>query len=177
MKRQKMIMISRRDVMYLLGGGASTALFSNYALAKPNLALKRIKEISKNNVEEIDLFLDVPEIAENGNQVKVSFDIDSPMTNNDFVKTVYLLADGNPAPNVAKFSFSTDMGACAATTRMRLSKTQNVYLLAEYNNGKFAPEQVCIVFSIVHCYNQYFRIFSHRRFQVINGIYCGSRPC
>ncbi|GIS10027.1 MAG: hypothetical protein CM15mP114_08090 [Alphaproteobacteria bacterium] len=57
MKRQKMIMISRRDIMYLLGGVASTALFSNYALAKPNLALKRIKEISKNNVEEIDLFL------------------------------------------------------------------------------------------------------------------------
>ena len=108
MKRQKMIMISRRDIMYLLGGVASTALFSNYALAKPNLALKRIKEISKNNVEEIDLFLDVPEIAENGNQVKVSFDIDSPMTNDNFVKTVYLLADGNPAPNVAKISFSTD---------------------------------------------------------------------
>ena len=35
MKRQKMIMISRRNVMYLLGGVASTALFSNYALAKP----------------------------------------------------------------------------------------------------------------------------------------------
>ena len=151
MIRQKMIMISRRDIMYLLGGVASTALFSNYALAKPNLALKRIKEISKNNVEESDLFLDVPEIAENGNQVKVSFDIDSPMTNDDFVKTVYLLADGNPAPNVAKFSFSTDMGACSATTRMRLSKTQNVYLLAENNNGKFAMTKSKVKVTIGGC--------------------------
>ena len=151
MKRQKMIIISRRNVMYLLGGVATTALFSNYALAKPNLALKRIKEISKNNVEEIDLFLDVPEIAENGNQVKVSFDIDSPMTNDDFVKTVYLFADGNPAPNVAKFSFSTDMGACSATTRMRLSKTQNVYLLAEYNNGKFAMTKSKVKVTIGGC--------------------------
>ena len=103
------------------------------------------------NVEEIDLFLDVPEIAENGNQVKVSFDIDSPMTNDDFVKTVYLLADGNPAPNVAKFSFSTDIGACSATTRMRLSKTQNVYLLAEYNNGKFAMTKSKVKVTIGGC--------------------------
>ena len=127
MKRIKMKIISRRNVLHLLGGTAGTVLFSKYALAKPNLALNKIKEISKNaKVEEIDLFLDVPEIAENGNQVKVSFDIESPMTEEDFVKTVYILADGNPAPNVAKFSFTTDMGACSATTRMRLSKTQNI---------------------------------------------------
>ena len=131
MKQIKMKIISRRNVLYLLGGAAGSVLFSKYALSKPNLALNKIKEISKNaKVEEVDLFLDVPEIAENGNQVKVSFDIESPMTEEDFVKTVYILADGNPAPNVAKFSFTTDMGACSATTRMRLSKTQNIYLLA-----------------------------------------------
>ena len=100
---------------------------------------------------EIDLFLDLPEIAENGNQVKVSFDIDSPMTQDDFVKTVYILADGNPAPNVAKFSFSTDMGACSATTRMRLSKTQNIYLLAEDNNGKFAMTKSKVKVTIGGC--------------------------
>ena len=72
------------------------------------------------------------------------------MTNDDFVKTVYLLADGNPAPNVAKFSFSTDMGH-AQTTRMRLSKTQNVYLLAEYNNGKFAMTKSKVKVTIGGC--------------------------
>ena len=82
---------------------------------------------------------------------KVSFDIDSPMNKDDFVRTVYLLADGNPAPNVAKFSFTTDMGACSATTRMRLSKTQNVYLLAEYNNGKFAMTKSKVKVTIGGC--------------------------
>ena len=152
MKRIKMKIISRRNVLYLLGGTTGSVLFSKYALAKPNLALNKIKEISKNTkVEEIDLFLDVPEIAENGNQVKVSFDIDSPMTQDDYVKTVYILADGNPAPNVAKFSFSTDMGACSATTRMRLSKTQNIYLLAEYNNGNFAMTKSKVKVTIGGC--------------------------
>ena len=152
MKQIKMKIISRRNVLHLLGGATGTVLFSKYALAKPNLALNKIKEISKNaKVEEIDLFLDVPEIAENGNQVKVSFDIESPMTQDDFVKTVYILADGNPAPNVAKFTFSTEMGACSATTRMRLSKTQNIYLLAEYNNGKFAMTKSKVKVTIGGC--------------------------
>ena len=152
MKQIKMQIISRRNILLLLGGAAGSLLFSNYALAKPNLALNKIKEISKNTkVEETDLFLDVPEIAENGNQVKVSFDIDSPMTQDDYVKTVYILADGNPAPNVAKFSFSTEMGACSATTRMRLSKTQNVYLLAEYNNGNFAMTKSKVKVTIGGC--------------------------
>ena len=116
MKQIKMKIISRRNVLYLLGGTTGSVLFSKYALSKPNLALNKIKEISKNaKVDEVDLFLDVPEIAENGNQVKVSFDIESPMTEEDFVKTVYILADGNPAPNVAKFSFTTDMGAVSYT--------------------------------------------------------------
>ena len=121
MKQQKMKIISRRSILYLMGGIASSALFTQFAMAKPNLALQRIKEISKSKVEEVDLFLDVPEIAENGNQVKVSFDIDSPMTKDDFVRTVYLLADGNPAPNVAKFSFTTDMGACLCLQKTRQS--------------------------------------------------------
>ena len=151
MKQQKMTIISRRSTLYLMGGIASSALFTQFAMAKPNLALQRIKEISNSKVEEVDLFLDVPEIAENGNQVKVSFDIDSPMTKDDFVRTVYLLADGNTAPNVAKFSFTTDMGACSATTRMRLSKTQNVYLLAEYNNGKFAMTKSKVKVTIGGC--------------------------
>ena len=55
-----------------------------------------------------------------------------------YIKNVYILADGNPAANVAKFSFTPALGSCSATTRMRLSKTQHVYLLAAYNNGKFA---------------------------------------
>ena len=127
-------------------------MFPSLSFSQTNQALKRINEITQGlGAEESDIYLDLPEIAENGNQVKVSFDIDSPMTNDDFVKTVYLLADGNPAPNVAKFSFSTDMGACSATTRMRLSKTQNVYLLAEYNNGKFAMTKSKVKVTIGGC--------------------------
>ena len=145
--------ISRRKAVKMIA--VSSALFcsgvGDVLAGKPEVSDQINNIISGSQAREVDVFFDVPEIAENGNQVKVSFDIDSPMTNDDFVKTVYLLADGNPAPNVAKFSFSIDMGACSATTRMRLSKTQNVYLLAEYNNGKFAMTKSKVKVTIGGC--------------------------
>ena len=55
----------------------------------------------------------------------------------NYIKNVYILADGNPAPDVAKFSFTPDMGMCSATTRIRLSKTQNVVLVAENNKNEY----------------------------------------
>ena len=90
-------------------------------------------------------------IAENGNQVKVSFEMDSPMTQSDYIKSVYILSDGNPSPNVAKFSFTPEMGSCSATTRMRLSKTQNVYLLAESNSGQFLMTNAKVKVTIGGC--------------------------
>ncbi len=64
---------------------------------------------------------------------------------------VYILADGNPAPRVAKFMFTPSAGICSATTRMRLAKTQNVYLLAEFSNGSYAMAQSTVKVTIGGC--------------------------
>ena len=52
MKQQKMKIISRRNVLFLMGGVASSALFTKFAMAKPNLALQRIKEGTYGYCEE-----------------------------------------------------------------------------------------------------------------------------
>ena len=138
MKLRKLKKISRRNALQLIAVFTGTAVFPSISYAQSNQALDRIDEITNGlGATESDIWLDLPEIAENGNQVKVSFEMDSPMTETDHIKTVYILADGNPSPNVAKFSFTPEMGSCSATTRMRLSKTQNVYLLAANNNEQF----------------------------------------
>ena len=138
MKLEKLRKISRRNALQLIAGFAGTAIFPSISFSQSNQALNRINEVTSGlGATESDIWLDLPEIAENGNQVKVSFEMDSPMTETDHIKTVYILADGNPSPNVAKFSFTPEMGSCSATTRMRLSKTQNVYLLAANNNEQF----------------------------------------
>ena len=138
MKIKKLTQINRRDALTIILGTAGALAISSNVYASIDKLSKRIDKITNNKgAKETDLFLDVPEIAENGNQVKVNFEIDSPMSQNDYIKNVYILADGNPSPDVAKLSFSPEMGVCSATTRMRLSKTQNVYLLAENNKNQF----------------------------------------
>ena len=138
MKTIKMINISRRNAISLMLGTAGYLMSSRIAFAGKEQVLKRIDEITKGKgAKELDIFLDLPEIAENGNQVKVNFEIESEMTKANYIKNVYILADGNPAPDVAKFSFTPDMGMCSATTRIRLSKTQNVVLVAENNKNEY----------------------------------------
>ena len=79
--------------------------------------------------------LDLPEIAENGNTVPVSVSVDSPMTADDYVKSVSLFAEGNPLPEVATFHFTPRSGIAQAATRMRLAGTQNVVAIAEMGDG------------------------------------------
>ena len=138
MKTIKMKNISRRNAIVLMLGSAGYLISSKIVFAGKEQVLKRIDEITKGKgAKELDIFLDLPEIAENGNQVKVNFEIESEMTEENYIKNVYILADGNPAPDVAKFSFTPDMGMCSATTRIRLSKTQNVVLVAENNKNEY----------------------------------------
>ena len=152
MKLKKLRKISRRNALLFIGGFTGAAFFPSLSFAQSNQALNRINEITKGlGAAESDIWLDLPEIAENGNQVKVSFEIDNPMTKSDHIKSVYILADGNPSPNVAKFSFTPEMGSCSATTRIRLSKTQNVYLLAENNNDQFFMTNAQVKVTIGGC--------------------------
>ena len=152
MKLKKMRKISRRNALFLIGGLTGSIIVPSVSFSSTNEVLKRIDEITKGlGAKESDIYLDLPEIAENGNQVKVSFEMDSPMKDTDYIKNVHILADGNPAPNVAKFSFTPEMGSCSATTRMRLSKTQNVYLLAENSQGQFLMTKSKVKVTIGGC--------------------------
>lgn len=155
MKLKKMQHISRRDALYLLTAFTGSVLAPSISFSSTNegsKVLDRINEITRGlGAEESDIYFDLPEIAENGNQVKLTFELDSPMTETDYIKDVYILADGNPSPNVAKFSFTPQMGSCSATTRMRLSKTQNVFLIAENSNGNFSMAKSKVKVTIGGC--------------------------
>ena len=150
--KKRLKYISRRQALNFLGSTSLILYLPQLAQASTEMVSGVIEEIidGKNSVNA-EVYLDLPEIAENGNQVKVSFEIDSPMTDDNFVRFVHVLADGNPAPKVAKFMFTPSAGVCSATTRMRLAKTQNVYLLAEFSNGSYAMAQSTVKVTIGGC--------------------------
>lgn len=71
-----------------------------------------------------------PEIAENGNTVPIDVSADG-------ASQILILAAGNPSPGVATFSFGAMMASQAATTRIRLAKTQDVVAVAKLADGSF----------------------------------------
>lgn len=81
--------------------------------------------------------LTAPDVAENGNAVPISFSVDSAMDGEDRVETVLIVADGNPRPHVARFHFTELSGAAAATTRIRLARSQTVTAVAKMADGSF----------------------------------------
>lgn len=95
--------------------------------------------------------LDVPEIAENGLVVPVNVDVDSPMTEADYVKSVHVFADGNPLPGVVSYRFTPDCGKAAASIRMRLAQSQNVSCIAEMSNGSLYATKTSVKVTIGGC--------------------------
>lgn len=144
--------ITRRRALGILGSVGVVSVLPFAAHADAAAVAKKISDLTKgNSVGSGSISLDLPEIAENGNAVKVAFSIDSPMTSENFVKTVHIMADGNPRPEVASFNFSPAMGECSASTRMRLAKTQNIVVLAEMSDGSFKQAKQTIKVTIGGC--------------------------
>jgi len=135
--------INRRELLAGIGaaGAATALLLSNRpSLAAENegweAALKKI--VGDQTPMEGKLMLKLPEIAENGNTVPFSISVDSPMTDDDYVKAVHVISTGNPQPMVATFHFTPQSGKAEVSSRMRLAKTQDIVSVAELSDGKFA---------------------------------------
>ena len=77
-----------------------------------------------------------PAIAENGLVVPLGVDVESPMSEADFVKALHVFADGNPNPGVVSFYFTPMMPRATVQIRMRLAQTQNIVAVAEMSDGK-----------------------------------------
>ena len=97
------------------------------------------------------LTLKMPEIAENGNTVPVSVSVESPMTDDDYVESVIILAELNPNPGVVTFNFSPSSGEAQASTRMRLATTQTVYAVAKMSDGSLFADQRNVKVTIGGC--------------------------
>jgi sulfur-oxidizing protein SoxY len=153
MKQTKTLtVISRRQALSMLGAVGAATVMGLPAYADGAAVAAKIKGLTGGkSVGEGSIELDLPEIAENGNAVKVAFSVDSPMTADNYVKAVHVMADGNPTPEVASFNFTPAMGACSASTRMRLAKTQNIVVLAEMNDGSFKQAQATVKVTIGGC--------------------------
>ncbi len=115
---------------------AVAALSPRLVLADAKLVEAEIKKLyGDKKLADGKIKIDAPQIAENGLVVPITVEVESPMTEQSFVKAVHIFADGNPLPGVASFMFTPASGRASATTRMRLAQTQNVVCVAEMSDG------------------------------------------
>lgn len=139
-----------------VAAGASAAAIAGFgiapAFASAEDAEKQLMEFAGGKTPETGkITLNAPEIAENGNTVPVAFDVESPMTADNHVQQVLVLADGNPRPGVATFHFSDMSGEASASTRIRLAKTQNVVAVAKMSDGSYFMDKKLVKVTIGGC--------------------------
>ena len=133
-------LMGRREVLVGMSAAGlaltAGALLPSSARADAAAVEAEIKKlVGDKSIADGRITLQVPQIAENGNTVPISIEVDSPMTDQDYVKAVHVFAPGNPLPNVASFRFTPASGKALASTRMRLAKTQKVVAVAEMSDG------------------------------------------
>ena len=128
---------TRRDMLSLgASGAAAMLLLPTVALATPEKIADEIKKLFGDKpLVPGKIKLDLPSIAENGLVVPLNFEIESPMTEKDYVKSVHFFAEGNPSVGVAAFYFTPMSPKAAAAIRIRLAKTQDIVAVAQMSNG------------------------------------------
>ncbi len=105
--------LSRRATLVLGAGGAALTVlgWGGRAHAAAKEAAEQIAKFTGGKTaEKGKVSIELPEIAENGNTVPLSVAVDAPMTADNYVSEVLVVADGNPNPGVATFHFSADVG-------------------------------------------------------------------
>jgi sulfur-oxidizing protein SoxY len=100
------------------------------------------------------LTLTLPELAENGNVVPYTVAVESPMTDEDYVRTLHLLSTSNPQAVVGTFHLIPATGKASVSGRMRLAKTQDVVAIADLSTGKLLVSVRKIEVTIGGCGNE-----------------------
>jgi len=147
--------ISRRQTIKALGAAAVAAgalslgaLAPQMALAsQPALGMPQAGEKVADTLQRLfagrtlqpagdRIKLEAPMIAENGAVVPIRVESTLPMTADNYVRRIYLIADKNRRPLNATFSLSPASGRASLATNIRLAETSDVRVIAETSRGE-----------------------------------------
>lgn len=144
-------MISRRTfawVMALFPG------FGSVLAARRDPEAVRRELIGARDVVFAGIAVDMPQLAETGNSVPITVDVESPMTEADHVRRIRIVATGNPEPLAATFHLGPVNGVARIATRLRLARTQNVLVLAEHSTGRVTGAEVSVLVTLGACIDE-----------------------
>jgi len=95
--------------------------------------------------------LDVPRVAENGAQVPITITVDSPMTADDHVTAIHIVATANPSPGIATFRLTPQLARAEVATRIRLAEEQEFRVLADLSDGRVLAAAARVAVTVGGC--------------------------
>jgi sulfur-oxidizing protein SoxY len=95
--------------------------------------------------------LKAPEIAENGAVVPVTVEVDSPMTDDDYIKAIHIFATKNSNVRCADVMLTPANGEAMFATRVKLGTSQDVMALVETSKGEFLSASQNVKVTIGGC--------------------------
>lgn len=95
--------------------------------------------------------LEIPELADNGLSVPLRVWVDSPMSVDDHVRSITLLAEFNPRPVLLKAYLGPHSGRAQLVTRVRLAVSQRVMAVAQTSDGRYWTAQADVLVTESAC--------------------------
>lgn len=133
-------MLSRREILLLCGAATAAGLpfgsMIREASAAPGDAKKRLAELTGGAEQQKGgVIITLPAVTDQARHVPMRVSVESPMTDQDYVKAIHVVAERNPTPAIASFYLSPANGKAEISTRIRLLQTQVVVAAAEMSDG------------------------------------------
>jgi sulfur-oxidizing protein SoxY len=95
--------------------------------------------------------LDIPPLVENGNTVPMTVSVTSPMSEDDYVRSIHVFNEKNPLPYIGNFYLGPAAGRAQVSTRIRLADSQKVVAIAQMSDGSFWSASVDVVVTLAAC--------------------------
>ncbi|KAA0875048.1 thiosulfate oxidation carrier protein SoxY [Nitrincola tapanii] len=131
---------------------ATVVLASSWTFAQPplpNLAALQQAITQADALETQGLNLNLPLVAEDGSAVPLKVQFNAPLAEGEWITQLRVFASGNPNAEVIDFEPSAAISQLEFSSRIRLSESQDVYVLASSNQGRqwLASRQVRVTLS------------------------------
>jgi len=144
---------TRREFLGLVGGMTALGVVTLRPVeATPAMLATAIRNVVGAAVVKTGrVKLDLPPLVENGNTVPMTVSVTSPMTADDYVKSIHVFNEKNPQPNVGNFYFGLRAGRAQVSTRIRLADSQKITAIAQLSDGSFWQTSVDVVVTLAAC--------------------------
>lgn len=143
--------LSRRGVL-AAGASLAFAVLVRPAGATPESLEAAIRDfVGEAQLRAGKIKLEAPPLVENGNSVPLTVTVESPMRDDDHVRTIAIFNEKNPQSNVAVFRLGPACGRAAVSTRLRLADSQKLIAVAEMSDGTFWSGSADVIVTLAAC--------------------------